>query len=274
MVDGGWSVGPSSILWAFRLWWFRTFRMRGMPVAPLTPVTGYVYVGMEDVGPMAGAAPGAVIRNPTREPPWIVIHFRLGGVLVVRWPGRLWYVEVLEPVTEADPAARPVPSAGYVRSLAVRVLREVPAEELFGRYGGAVCKVIEAGERLTEAQAIALAAARHPDASAANLRTWHRWLACESDGVPAGHAGTEGSPINRGPSVLSNAVFRRAEALGGEAATTFEEEDGVFVLVAPWSEADHALLDAALAFGAPEMAGEDRAVLTQAWREVFGPGMG
>jgi len=79
---------------------------------------------------------------------------------------------------------------------------------------------------------------------------------------------TWGSPINEGFSVLHAVVFNRSKLIDGPDAT--QEDDGEVWLKEPWSGADRALGDAALAKGAPDLLSDaDRALLLQAWRAVF-----
>jgi hypothetical protein len=252
-------------------------------------VEGFVYVTDDDPGPMAAAVAGRRIAKASLEPPWIVVDHAMERVLVARWPGRLFRVRVVPARTEAERAtmARAAeelqPDAGYTRALAVDVLEELPASSLFGRHGDAVAEVIDSGRVLTEPVARQLADARHPEARSAYRKAWKRWLSGQSDGSPHEHedhsgtlaiagAGQVGSPIGHGLLVVARVVWDRAHQLAGAAAGLLDEE-GEEELVEPWSGAQDALLHAALAFGAPELADEPaRAALTASWVAVFGPG--
>ena len=66
---------------------------------------GFVYTSREDKGPMAGAAPGLLVRLAGRGSPWIVVDHELASVVLARWPGRLWEVDIVDAVTDADLAA-------------------------------------------------------------------------------------------------------------------------------------------------------------------------
>jgi hypothetical protein len=75
------------------------------------------------------------------------------------------------------------------------------------------------------------------------------------------------SPINSGLSVVYNELYKRAVSLSGDAATKTDGENTW--LVEPWRGASAALLDAALALGAPDLAGsKDGEILTLAWAAV------
>ncbi len=237
---------------------------------------GYVYVPDEDDGVLARACTGATIRLSERCPPWIVVDHSIESVIVARWPGKLWQVTIIdaEGVEQASKDAR------YTRAIAVEVCGEIPASRLFGEHGGAVCSVIARGSRLDLVLIQALANARHPEAGQAYSRAWNNWLAevgSASDYQGQNLAGTLGiaaggkrSPINCGFTVLHRAIWERAESLVGSSAFLFDEE-GEQYFEPTWSSASDAMLEAAMAFGAPMLSGrEDRLIQLAAWRAVFG----
>jgi hypothetical protein len=79
---------------------------------------------------------------------------------------------------------------------------------------------------------------------------------------------TTRSPIGEGLSVVSSVVGRRAEAISGRSVWLVDESDpeGAY-LAEPWSKANIVLLDAALAFGAPDLTSSaDQEVLRSGWR--------
>ena len=232
---------------------------------------GYVYAPDSDPGPLAGAKAGAVVRRPDPSPPWIVVDHAIESTLVARWPGRLWRVEVLDVGGIEQASAR----ANYTRALAVRVLEEIPACRLFGERGEQVAAVVRVACRLDLPAAERLAESRPPDADGAYSRCWHRWLtrdgrgpAAENDdysGTLAAGSGGARSPVNCGLTLLHREVWDRAEAIQGPAAFVLDEE-GERSLGPVWSRAAAALLDAAVALGAPSLVPpEDAAVLTTAW---------
>jgi hypothetical protein len=254
------------------------------------PPRGYVYVSEIDAGPMAGAALGHHVQIPGRSPPWIVVHRDLISVSVAHWPGRLWLVEIVDPISADDLTAaghKPLrDDAAYTRAAGVKVLHGMPIAALFGSHGAQVCAVVEAATGLSLERALALADARHRDAGGAQTRMWKRWLSRQKmppdkrsiaarpdlDGVLAVHEVQSRSPIGGGLLVLSGEVGRRAEAISGSSAWTTDDADpeGRW-LVEPWSKATLALLDAALAFGASDfMSREDRSILATSWRDVIG----
>lgn len=227
---------------------------------------GYVYESDADPGPMRDAVPGALVRTPERRPPWIVVDREPASVVVARWPGRLWQVEIVDAASAADQepyGGAPVASAGYQRCYAVRVLAERPPATLFGKRGAAVVPVLEAARHLTREQAEALAAARLPDASEAYRRAWSRWLGED--------AGEEVLAVSRRPVSPVGDALSLVHALVWHPDRIETDDAGESRLAAPWGDASSALCQAALAFGAPQLLrGKDRALLTRAWDETFG----
>lgn len=192
-------------------------------------------------------------------------------VIVARWPGRLFRVVSVPPRTAEERAATAraaeglVPHAGYTPVLAVEVLAELDPTILFGPRGAAVAGVIEVARSLTVDVAQRLADAVHPDAGAAYGRAWDTWLSTRDKG----RTSPVGSPVGGGFSVLSTAVNASAQRHGA----FFVDGDGENVLAEPWESASHALLHAAMALGAPELAGPtDAAVLVAAWESTIGYG--
>src|SRR5829696_694432 len=100
------------------------------------PRHGFVYVPVVNTGPMANAEAGRMVRIPGRGPPWIAVDHEVSSVVMARWPGRLWAVEIVDPITGQDlKTAGQVglrPDAGYTRAAAVRILQAVPVATLFG----------------------------------------------------------------------------------------------------------------------------------------------
>ncbi|MFI1653369.1 hypothetical protein ACH4ZU_00325 [Streptomyces sp. NPDC020472] len=227
---------------------------------------------------------------PSFEPPWLVVDHVLERVLVVRWPGRLFRVEVVPPATAEERAAMARaaenlrPDAGYTRAVSVDLVEELSPSVLFGRHGDAVRRVLDAGRDLDEERARRLAGARPPASDRAYSAAWDRWLAEQPKGarhhgrdhgstLAVSGVGPSTSPIGHGFSVLCHTVRTSAKLHGG-AGVYAVDEDGDEVLADPWHTALGALLDAAMAFGAPRCVdGEGATVLKAAWNSVFGPVM-
>lgn len=247
----------------------------------MSAIRGFLFVPRARPGPLLEAAPGDTVAQPSRAPPWIVVDHQLARVLVTSWPGRLLFAEVTDPVTAEDqtlagqPGLRP--DAGYTRAVGVRVLEQRDPSSLFGPHGAAVVEIIEAARTLSLEAAHALVAEDDPDAARCYSEAWDAWLHAEDRGTSIhlghDHAGTlaiparnrSGAPIHQGFSVIASELRKRARAVSGDAAIVVDEE-GEAILQPPWSGATRALLHAAMATGAPELAGaEDRARLLRAW---------
>jgi hypothetical protein len=247
-------------------------------------VEGFVYVGDSEPGPMAGAAAGARIRTPSLDPPWIVVDHAIETVVVARWPGRLLRVASVPPGDDQERAALARAAqnlradAGYSRVFAVDVLAELSPGVLFGGHGETVVEVVERARRMGTLDARELAAARHPDADQAYSRAWQRWLGRQPNGsayqrdddhsrvlaVPG--AGPAQSPVGHGLLLTWRCAADSARRCHGPAAFALNA-DGDEVLLDPWAAAASALLDAAMALGAPDLLDpRDAMLLTSAWR--------
>jgi hypothetical protein len=183
-------------------------------------------------------------------------------------------VQVAEALTPDDDW---VASAGFVRAVAVDVISEIPAWKLFGDYGESVCAVIEQASALDPDRVNALVQQRDSSAGDAYSRAFNSWLrhknkpALTDDltGVLRLSNRGSGSPINCGFSVIHRTVWDRAEAVVGDSA--FLHEDGETYLEPTWSAAANALLEAAMAFGAASVSGDDdRRIMSAAWHRVVG----
>jgi hypothetical protein len=252
------------------------------------PIRGYAYVSNLDTAPMSGAAPGRRVQIFGRTPPWLVVYHELTSVIVAQWPGRLWAVEVVDPIQAEDfraiDSVPPPKGVPYTQAAAIKVLHEVPVAALFGARGNKVCAAIKAASCLVLEDAVRFANARHRDASAARARMKCRYppdrepisssflrddLTCTLVVLASG----PGSRLGAALLVIDSEVGRRAEAISGSSAWVYEDEhlDQTW-LAEPWFQASAALVDAALAFGVPDLIGdEDRNILATAWRHVIGP---
>jgi hypothetical protein len=249
------------------------------------PRRGFVYVHKGTAGPVASAEAGQLVRNPGRGPPWIVVDHELSSVVVAGWPGRLWEVEIVDAIANQESGSSIRDDAGYTRAAAVRVLRSVPVATLFGEHGTPVCTVIDAATRLDPEQARMLCDARHPEAREAYSRVWRRWFVSEN--IPLHRLSNEpegtlaiardtakyGSPVGRALLIISSVVDERARTVSGKGVLGTDPANAEELCLAePWASAKLALLDAALAFGAPDLSpSADRQILTAAWRHAVGP---
>jgi hypothetical protein len=252
------------------------------------PQRGYLYLASGDrMG--ASAAPGTILRIEGRGPPWLAVDHTLTRVVVTPWPGRLWLVEITDPISREEQAAQGstlIENAGYTRAAAVRIVEEADIALLFGTQGAAVRAIIAKAHMLTEAAALALARARPPEAGKAYHRAWQRWLELRPSthadlrsrdfegmlAMPFHYGGQRESPIGGGLLTIDYVVTARARIVLGDAALTDDPDDPEgALLVLPWANAGSALREAALAFGTVGlMSTIDRDILSRAWRKAFG----
>jgi hypothetical protein len=228
---------------------------------------GFVFVPDVDEGAMKRAAAGATIGNPDSRPPWIVVDRSLESVVVAKWPGKLWRVEVLRRAPE-----QPLAGAHYTRAVSVRVIEELPVSTLFGPHGDLVCRVIEKAGALSLDDLHRLGKA-DPAARQAYSRAWGRWLGSgddHADTLAVVASGTAGrSPIGSGFTVLHAVFSERARKLAGQSAFVSDDEGNVS-LAPVWAEAAEAFLHAAMGYGAPEILSPgDAEVLTVAMSGGF-----
>ncbi|MEZ5997321.1 MAG: hypothetical protein R3B98_01330 [Hyphomonas sp.] len=242
--------------------------------------SGYIFVAGPKADPRFHAAKeGDTIRNASREAPWIVVEHALGGVLVTDWPGTLWEAEVVDALEPQDH------TGDYTRCIAVRLGRKLPVHTLFGPHGEGVAWVADRARNLTEDEADRLSEHRAPEAGRLYSKAWLGWKGLSPskreftdwEGVIGAGGEPPVSPVGRGLSAVFNCVTTRAfELFGTDAmyAEDTEAEDPDLHLVEPWATASLALCEAAMALGAPELLPpDDRAILTEAWRALTGPGL-
>jgi hypothetical protein len=244
--------------------------------------TGFVYVPAEASHPLVGAVPGIVVANADRKPPWIVVDHDPLTIIVTGWPGKLWYVEVMDAISAEESRAAGsglVQNPGYTRAAAVRVVKQVASHKLLGPTGAPIEKVLNAARFLELAQAEALAAARGLEAARAYSRVWRRWYkligADPGGGNFAGvlRVGLQGaSPIGLAPTIIEHLVSKRAQEICGPGVWRPRLDDpDESDLSEPWPTAADALRDAACAVGRGDcVTPEDRNFLLAAWREAFG----
>ena len=221
-------------------------------------------------GPAPAPAPGARVRFvpellvaarerlhigpvPTGRPDddGLVIHEDPRDLTV--WPCRLWRV--------TDPQDVVRPTTRWFRCQAFTVLAELPAWRVFGEHGDRVAAVIEQADGLTAEQVARLSI---PDRGAADeiYRTgWERWRVRTTGAHPTGS----------GLSTISHAADHAARR-SDESLFVWDEDDGIEYLHDPrWTAARSAALQAAMAWGAPELfTPPERQILTHAWTAITG----
>lgn len=240
---------------------WRAYRMKALE-------TGFIYLSEDKLGQFADAEKGAVMSNPSSEPPWIIVDHCLRDVTVARWPGRLWLAQVLDRLEPQDHRGN------YTRCVSVKIVREMPTHNLFGPYGEQVEQILRFAGGLDREGAERLASHRHPDAVELTSQGWHRWqaLVTGKDSTPdrdmrgvVRAANNQKSPVGHGLSLAHRAVSDAAERIDGDAA--FEEDEAERWLIEPWAAAGSAMLETVWGLGAPKLFDvPEREKLLRAWQ--------
>lgn len=241
---------------------WRAYRMKAVE-------TGFIYLSEDKLGQFAEAEEGAVVSNPSSEPPWIIVDHSLRDATVARWPGRLWLAQVLE---RLEPQ---VHRGNYTRCTSVKIVRRMPTYYLFGPCGEQVEQALRFAGGLDREGAERLASHRHPDAAELTSLGWHRWqeLVSGQDNTPdrdmrevVAAANNLKSPVGHGLSLVHRAVSDAAERIDGAAA--FEEDEDERWLIGPWAAAGSAMLETVWGLGAPELFElPEREKLLRAWQK-------
>jgi hypothetical protein len=201
-------------------------------------------------------APGAEVHRRSDARGFLVVDHAWESVIVARWPMRVWRV------TDVVPASREYQvTAWYTRATSVRIAEELEAWRVFGQRGWGVAAVIEQSAALDREDASALANGRPEEAGDAYRRGWAAWESASGDRSPVGH----------GLILVSQTVERAAMAID-PSLFKFDPVHEVDVLAdRQWGQAKRACLEAALAFGAPELlTPADADVMSAGWRARFG----
>ena len=237
-------------------------------------VTGFVYVGVDERGLMAAAAPGLRIGTFVDKPPWMVVDYDPRSTLLAKWPGRLWKVRVLHKASD-----QPLSYAGYTRATAVDVMQEVPLAVLFEHNGEAVVDFLNSISRLTAKAAAALSESQDDEATRVHSAAWDRWLASTDPASPflgQEHAGTIAmvakaprSPVGDAPSVLHSELTKRAREIAGDAAFVVDDEEQYFS--PPWLRAGTCLQHSLFALGVDEhlLSPSERAILRRGYEKAM-----
>jgi len=200
--------------------------------------------------------PGAEIQRRPDERRWLVVDHVWDVINLPAWPIRVWRVTDVVPAPAEEQVA-----PWYTRASALRIVEELDAWRVFGEHGWKVAAIIERSAAIDRDDAAALANGREDGAGDAYNRAWETWR----QRGPA-----HGSPIGRGLILVDRAVQRAAKAID-LSLFKFDPVDQVDVLNdRTWIRASHACLEAALAFGAPDLVPRaDAGVMTAAWRARF-----
>ena len=218
-------------------------------------IIGYIYRPMDKLGLFQNCSVGQIISKADDNPPWIIVHHSLDDTLAANWPGRLWRAEALGALDPQDH------TGNYTRCVSVKIIKEVETEILFGEFGTRIEEILKFASTLQLQTAQHLVNSRHEEAKSITSEGWHRWIKTngsvdrnpndDMSGVVAIGGNARKSPIGHGLSLVHRCVREAAKRDMGE--TAFEEDDEGIWLIQPWSDAAGVLMEAAWAFGAPDL---------------------
>lgn len=243
---------------------------------------GYVYYGLDEDQRFSAAKKGDDIVNDTKLPPWIVVDHNLNSLIVTKWPGKLFEVEILDQANEKELNKGLVHDIWYTRTAGVRIVQELPTMHLFGMNGAEICRILDSIININESEIAALSACRKEHTRALYSKAWEKWIAKynkDSYHAEGKHYDTlklatnnsrhSSSPIQQGLSVVASQLTIRAREVVGKAA--FKIENGEECLVSDWANAMEHLLHAAMANESDGLlTPTEKKELARAFEEIFG----
>lgn len=250
---------------------------------------GYVYWTEEEGGLFLGAKVGDTIVKPNQDPPWIVVDHHIRDVLVTRWPGKLYGVEVLDASGETHLMSGVKESATYTRTCGVRILEELPLARLFGGNGQELCRILDFARGLSEEQVHRLSRCDLEPSEKVYDHAWRKWSSLRGAEIlpePGAYRdllktvcsiGEHGSPIGNGLCVVHSLFFQRAQELAGDSAFSIDDDDGDedagISFLPEWDRACQALVHAAMSCESENLlTASEKALLRKPVAKVFGVG--
>lgn len=244
-------------------------------------IQGFVYSADEDNELFKDAKVGDLIIKQDRKPPFIVVDHILDKIIITRWPGKLYKVEVINQSKEKDINKGLVKNVWYTRTLGVKILEEVPVENIFGENGKQIRHIIDLTRNITEEQVNLLSKYNIESSRDLFTKAWRNWiLLTDKDCVYLNddHYNTlkifpknqvYGSPIREGLSIISSQFDIRARELVGEAAFGVDEEGEIY-LQSKWAKAYEKLKQAGISYESDNLLTEvEKETLRKPVVEVF-----
>jgi hypothetical protein len=237
---------------------------------PESRSVGFVYEAQIKPGRLHNAHAGLIIADGDK-PPCIVVNHEIESVIVARWPGRLWYVEIIQTAAEQSNL-----STRLTLAVSVKVIEELPVSLLFGPHGEGVCRILESAAKLDANDIDLLVSSLSQSALDAYDKAWSCWeteldnASIENDLRTMVGGGRDWcSPVGYAFSVLDTILRDRAKALVGDNAFIVDE-DGTEYFTPLWESVSWAFLCGAMGVGAPELVTPSEVnTLRSAWRNVY-----
>jgi len=244
-------------------------------------IQGFVYAADEDSELFRDAKAGDLITKQDRNPPFIVVNHTLDKIIITRWPGKLYKVEVLNPSKEKDINKGLVKNVWYTRTLGIKILEEVLVEKIFGVNAQQISQVINLARNITEEQVNALSEYDTVYGRTLFAKTWDHWLSSIDKSyvhTAEDHSNTlkffsgdqsYGSPIRDGLSIISSQFHIRVREIAGESAF-FVDEEGEISLQPKWARACEQLLHASMSYESDNLLTKmEKEILRKPFVDVF-----
>jgi len=242
-------------------------------------IKGYIFTSKKD-DIILNSNIGDIIEKE-RKPPFLVVNHEIYKIIVTRWPGKLFFVEVIDPVdnTKLKPGVKLRKDAHYTRAFAIKILEELPVANLFGENGEMISRILDRISVFSKDEVLSLAKLENKEANELFSEGWNRWLKInDSNSIHHGynherviliHTEKSCSPINYGLSIISSHYNQKIKELIGDEAFYIDEE-GDECMQAQWASALNVLFSIAMGYGASFLFNESELkVLTSAWEELF-----
>lgn len=244
-------------------------------------IQGFVYSADEDNELFKYAKVGDLIIKQDRNPPFIVVDHSLDKTIITRWPGKLYEVEVINQSKEKDLNKGLVKNVWYTRTLGVKILKEVPVENIFGPNGHHISRIITWIRNVTEEQVNSFS--KYDLESGRNLFTkaWRNWISLTDRDYaylnddqyntlkvfPKNQKYS--SPIREGLSIMASQFDIRARELVRESAFGVDEEGEIF-LQPKWAKASEILRHAGMSYESDNLlTASEKKILRKPVMEVF-----
>ena len=253
-----------------------------LPGIPKKTIQGYVYASNQDNELFRNAKTGDLIVKKDKTPPYIVVDHSLDTLLITRWPGKLFKVEVIDPSKEKGINEGLVKGVSYTRTFGVEIIEEVPPGELFGPNGKKIEQIVDLTRNITEEQVFELS--KDDKASSRDLyaKAWRNWIMLYDKNHPylnGNHHHTllfspknerYSSPIKIGLSLIYSQFDIRAKELVGDQAFGYDEEGEIY-LQPIWALAVEKALQAGMSYASDDVLTElERETLRTPFNKVFG----
>ena len=209
----------------------------------------------------ASARIGDTIIKKDKAPPYLVVDHKLHTIIVTKWPGALYKVEVLNPEEEREINNGLVENVRYTRTFGVRIIEEVPVAALFGNNGEQVKRIIDLVRSVTEEQVSQLAEYDAKQNGKTYSKAWKNWVLLTDskasgsyERVIAVHPKNQEriSPIGQGLAVISTIYYQTVRELTQDEALDIDDE-GEISFKPKWSRAAVHFLHAAMSYEADNL---------------------